>query len=110
MTASIRPTYLLSLFYVFVKSQACRGSLLVKMAEISSYFSTKDSPEVYSIQPVGQSSTGLPVGIYRIELISESIIRRGQGISRLLIYVCNIHLFIKCGNRMLQEERVNIGG
>jgi len=40
----------LSWFYVFIKSQVYRGSLLLKMAEISSYFYTKDSLEEYYIE------------------------------------------------------------
>ena len=28
---------------------------------------------------------------------------RGRGIPALFIYVCNIHLFLKLGNRMFQE-------
>jgi hypothetical protein len=47
--------------------------------------------------------------LYGIELISESIIHRGQGISRLLIYVCNIHLFLELGNRKLQEATLHRG-
>ncbi len=42
--------------------------------------------------------------IYRIELISGIIIHGGKGISVLFILGCNIHLFLKLGNRKFQEE------